>query len=431
MNADGPQRPVQDDTTFQAAAANVVSRLQADMARLVRALPGRISRAADVQRALKVDAKLGWQVYRTATARSPSEAGSNIPQRVSFDRLLRTARARGVPEDIVTELGVAFDRFEAFVLQHAGERDSFESMIASLGSEARESLDLRHKKGAFKANAHLRGAQALTQFKTAIVFPSQKPDHNDLVVLRGMVDLLRSNPIVPLVLAQHFMRWSQGPIEHVKREPLDANAEVGKGVSVLRGFSSDPLPTVRTIGQDSGALETQLMGMGIGRTAATTIVTGEIVRDELSPYAPDPENPDDDSDPVLTSHAAIGCPVETLVHDVLFHRQVFDLERRLGRTGGQLLPKVFVYDTADPGFQPPEPPRLGEPHVLAIEERATFLGSGADAAATVDVPRYVELIRFACQRVGIDPADLMVYRCRVEYPLLPSTVAVRFELPKD
>lgn len=33
-------------------------------------------------------------------------------------------------------------------------------------------------------------------------------------------------------------------------------------------------------------------------------------------------------------------------------------------------------------------------------------------------------------RVGWDPAEFELFRCTLEYPLLSSTVRVRFELPQ-
>jgi hypothetical protein len=40
-----------------------------------------------------------------------------------------------------------------------------------------------------------------------------------------------------------------------------------------------------------------------------------------------------------------------------------------------------------------------------------------------------ELCRYAFERLGWDAERFDVYRCRVEYPVLPSTVVMQFELP--
>ena len=50
--------------------------------------------------------------------------------------------------------------------------------------------------------------------------------------------------------------------------------------------------------------------------------------------------------------------------------------------------------------------------------------------STPDVPRYPELVRYALDRAGFDAEKFDVYRCRVEYPVMPSTVALTWELPK-
>lgn len=59
-----------------------------------------------------------------------------------------------------------------------------------------------------------------------------------------------------------------------------------------------------------------------------------------------------------------------------------------------------------------------------------YLGKGPSVMHTPDVPRYAEMIQYAFDRLGWDEARFDVYRCRVEYPVMPSSVVVRFDLPE-
>jgi hypothetical protein len=63
-------------------------------------------------------------------------------------------------------------------------------------------------------------------------------------------------------------------------------------------------------------------------------------------------------------------------------------------------------------------------------ESVTYLGKGPSVLYTADVPRYPELANYAFERLGWDGERFDVYRCRVEYPVLPSTVAMVFDLPE-
>jgi len=47
---------------------------------------------------------------------------------------------------------------------------------------------------------------------------------------------------------------------------------------------------------------------------------------------------------------------------------------------------------------------------------------------TPDVPGYVELLEYVFDRLGWDSREFDVYRCGIEYPVLPSTTGISFEL---
>jgi hypothetical protein len=62
-------------------------------------------------------------------------------------------------------------------------------------------------------------------------------------------------------------------------------------------------------------------------------------------------------------------------------------------------------------------------------ESVAHLGRGPSALYATDVPRYVEMGRYIFDRLGWDAERFLVYRCRLEYPVLPSTVVMQFDLP--
>ena len=42
----------------------------------------------------------------------------------------------------------------------------------------------------------------------------------------------------------------------------------------------------------------------------------------------------------------------------------------------------------------------------------------------------VEMAAWALERVGWDSEKFYVYRCRVKYPVMPSSVVIRYDLPE-
>ena len=49
---------------------------------------------------------------------------------------------------------------------------------------------------------------------------------------------------------------------------------------------------------------------------------------------------------------------------------------------------------------------------------------------TADVPRYPKIAGYVFDRLGWDGSRFDVYRCRVQYPIVPSSVMLQFELPE-
>jgi hypothetical protein len=77
----------------------------------------------------------------------------------------------------------------------------------------------------------------------------------------------------------------------------------------------------------------------------------------------------------------------------------------------------------------PIPDNYTERQALPVPVKVDRLGVGSNAVATPDVPQYPEMLAYLCERAGWDPERFEVFRCRVQYPILNSVVAVRFQLP--
>ena len=72
-----------------------------------------------------------------------------------------------------------------------------------------------------------------------------------------------------------------------------------------------------------------------------------------------------------------------------------------------------------------------ERDLLPFQESVVFLGKGPAALRTLDFPRYVEMAEYAFKRLAWDGGRFDAYRCRVAYPVMPSTVTFWFDLPKQ
>jgi hypothetical protein len=213
-----------------------------------------------------------------------------------------------------------------------------------------------------------------------------------------------------LTIVRPYVTNDDGTAREVRREPLDPTTDQTSSLGLLREFCSQPLPRFR-VGQTApGRLYGELVSNGVGKQAAITCIEGHVVRAAPSRYR-------EEANRVGAYVAQIRIPYEVLLLDLLVHEDTF----------GPLAPTAFT--VAEHLGEVVAAGRCEEWRPLGPREPAAYLGKGASALATADFPRYSELGRYIFNRLGWDGERFDVYRCRVDYPVLPSTVVMAFDLP--
>ncbi len=405
--------------TFERQATAVLHRLRASLSVLIGAVPsvGELRKAADLQRALGIGSTLAWQVYKLAHARDPLAEASSVPRAGGMKRLFEAAARRGVPAEHIEASAAAIQEFDELVKVHAGDRAAFDSMVSGLTDEGSQLADAQQKRAAFRANSYLWGVQARTQLKCSILSPSSSSSTSmDLLQLQGYVSLRRFRRAIPLLISGIGLmdddEHKHNILPPYRREPLVGDGAAAQGALLLTEFCSQPPPEIRTRRSEAGDVQTELVACGVGNESAVTYMFGDVVRSLPGPYS-------DDTRPGLAGHAWVRVPAEVLIHDVLIHEEAF----------GVLTPKTSVYGdhNRSPGASAFD---LSEANLLGVKESAVYMGKGPSVLQTLDVPRYPEMAQYAFDRLGWDGEKFDVYRCRVAYPVMPSSVVVRFELPE-
>jgi hypothetical protein len=402
---------------FEEQATSVLRRLRGAVSAVIEAVPGSgsISKAADLQRALNIRSTLAWQVYRLAYAAGPVVEASAIPGVTAMNHFFEAASARQVPNDVIIRARRAVEEFKAVVQAHAGDRSAFDSMISALDGSRSTHIDLQHKRAAYKANSHLWGVRAKTQLSCFMHQPSaDNPDMIDLVGIRGMIGLRRLRRNAPWVISRVRLSDADGRVQErhqIERgSPIDPIEDGAPAVSLLRDFCSKPLPKFSVAPGGEGLVNVELQPTSVGDQSAVTCLIGDAYRSVFSLHST-PETPEH------TMQTIVRTPCETLIHDVLLYHGMFP----------EQLPQVCVYSD----LRAVTTTLLGrERDLLPMSETVIYLGRGPQVLSTPDVPRYAEMVQYALDRVGWDASKFDVYRCRVEYPIMPSSVVTIVEPPK-
>ncbi len=148
----------------------------------------------------------------------------------------------------------------------------------------------------------------------------------------------------------------------------------------------------------------------VGKCAAVTCMEGHLTRKPVQRYSTE-------GDRKGGSAVAVRTPVEVAILDLLLHEDTY----------GPIEPSVFVH--AEHTGEMPWEGLIHNRHRLPVHHSVVYLGKGPTALHTPDVPRYAEMARHVFERAGWEAERFDVYRCRIEYPVMPSSIGVAFDLP--
>jgi len=185
---------------------------------------------------------------------------------------------------------------------------------------------------------------------------------------------------------------------------LDTPAVRDIGVPLMEKFCSQPLPPVRRRSGEQGMLEDELLPGPVGQTGASTLITGEILREVAPAHQTTPGE-------TALFGTGVRTPGELLISDHIVHRDLFPGAVRELRVFGELI----------------SPTTQDERDLLPVGDRLQHLGRGIDRVRTADIPDYGEMLDTVFSITGWNAKDFEVYRVRMRYPPLPVSVILRHD----
>lgn len=409
------RRRVRPDSlqSFEQQAVAMIGRVRSAISAVIAAMPGNLRKATDLHRAAELDMKLSWRLFKVVGAADPLLAGPHIPGAANIRTFVRAASRVGVDPKLLATVEAAAGDFERFVVTHADDRSAFDSMISALakGADA-DQANLQQRRAAFRANRHLWGVQARTQVKCVFTDIGDDPGMVNVAVVDGYVGIRQLRRSAPLIAVSARVADDAGAPLPVRREPIDPRSESEHGLALLRDFCSHPLPGLREVRAAAGFVCGELVNSDVGNNGAVTCFTGWRARNVASRYRAT-------HNLHATTHGSVRVPCESIIICLLSRRGIF----------GDATPQLAVY--SDHRAELPYPCHLQRMDDLLLpDEGVAYLGHGANVLSTPEVPWLGEMAQYVLDRMGWDGDDFDVHRCRIAYPVLPSTVAINIDLPK-
>lgn len=394
--------------SFTAGASEHVRAVQAALVDLLAGAGLAGARPTTVGRTLGLDKTLAWKIVRFMEDEDLAGAARHMPGSGGVEIVLKAARKRGATNDQIEAVREADRVLRAFVEQHAGDRRSFETMLASGGRDER--IEAEERRAYYRAGSAVWGVRARVQFLMLALRPSEKTDGMlDAVQISGLIDFERLRPDVPWIIRRLRAASDTGKGLSFEREPLDPEGKTGPTVPLLPSYCSQPLPQLEQFTGSNGWVYDQIAPGPVGRRGALTCITGEIYRSAL-PYRRSEDNAE------ARYALTVRTPVEGVLFDLLLHRSLSHFQPKHTRVRGLLEDRPSTGASAADSGELTAPGRsqpLGSPPVLQ----------------TPRIPGYAQMI---AEGLGLANWGSMegfrAYRSEIAYPVAPCEIMKHFEI---
>lgn len=392
-HADGPA-----SSTFESQAAYALEGLRESLAGLVRALP-QVERAADLRRTLDLDAALAWQIHTLATSDDVLRAGRVIPKSGAMERLIRAARAVQLEESLVQRVQEAYRAFERTVEEHAGDRETFDAILAAMRPDDGVALQ-KTRRNAFKANAALWGVSVRTTVN-CVIFNERPTGEHDCLSIRARIDVrrLREGGAIAVYASSRTWGGPSCPPEGTPNVAVDA-------CELIPEACSTPVPPLNRCEMPDGTWRDFVRLEGLGRSSEVTVFWRTL---SLNFPGGSRTPPHGCTTPCLE-------PTEATVINLLVPRGWSDpstVRSLMAPADSQFLPAGAT-----------------GPAAMPFEGSAEHLGNRMAALYTRHAPMLPEIVSRELARVGWDPAGFDIYRCVVTYPVLHAAVHLFVDGPR-
>lgn len=382
-------------SSFEQEARVVLTSLRTAMGRMLAAVPGQPTRPTDLKETLDIRFSLAWEAFKVAQATDPFQVAAYIPRAEAMAKLFDAAKARHVKAGVITALEEIYADFLQLVQRHAGERSTFDAMVAALGGEGSEQIGLKDRRAAFRVEANLWGMQARVWHKLTIGNAGPTDPVADAIAVTGCIGFHALRPVPPVPLFRRFAtsekHGPQGPITEAVEAP-----------NVLKEFCSRPTPVVSVIA-DGAAVNDVFQPDGVGRTA---LIDCYVRQQRLAiPFH---------GEHFWTHASFVHTPCEWMVMDMLVPAERWNSASASVRTFGNVanVPQAL---TCDPNL------------VMPTREVVRHLGTSIDALFDPLLPRGPELVRYVLAGMGWSEMEFDIFRCVVRYPILHSVVSIEIK----
>jgi hypothetical protein len=393
---------------FESDALRAVAEVRGAFTRIIESKGRGMKSVGALSEAFGVHRKLAWQISKVAYESDPFLAARHMPNPKAIETWLLAAGERGVEPGLLASARSAALAFESVLETHARTRTELEMLLESCAPTGDPAAESKWREQAYLGNSFTWGAHCRALLAICVLTPSEdRPRHFHAAQVRGLLGFRQTRPGVRWIVNQSVVADDESKTQTtLERTPLDPHAaNAHGGVPILPRFCSTPTPAItRRVGAD-GMVHDEFLPGPVGQSGERTLVTGELMRNIGPDHATE-------HDKVAHFGAAVRTPAELLHFDLFVHHALFGPVTRELRVFSDLATPI-AFDDAD---------------ALCVSEPITRLGRGIALSQTPDIPGYADLASAVFDALRVDHDDYDLYRVRLPFPPMPTTVMLRHEL---
>ncbi len=404
------QLPPAEDAELRRRAEEVGEALQRAVEALVSELGSLgIHDQRSIQAAFDLSQAATSKLLSSIRRADPLATLNMIPGPEALGQMAAGAARAGVSRTALVAAEEAIARLRGFVDGEIGGRATLDAMLSDWVQESRASFELRHKSAAFKAMSAVRGVQADLVFNAGIVYPAAQGERLDCIGLDALLGCRRSRPTGSLRLSGAHMPppGASFQLTSLAGGPVEAMSDL-----LMPEYSTLAAERFETA-RHGDRLEATVSDLPLGQRHARgqDIVSAQVFRGLHRQRR-------GDGGPTAGFAGQAEPPAEVCVVDALVHDEVWP----------DIQPRLCLFDTVVRGIAHPDDP-WRQADRLDMLESVQPLGRGPDAFRLPEFPRYPELVRDVCARLGWDANRLRGWRVRVRYPIYGAQIGLAFPLP--
>jgi hypothetical protein len=401
-------RVAPDAPEIEVVATRALRRVQESFSTVLTAVPGRTARAHEIEKSLGLHKTLAWKIAQITEADDPVTIYQRLPGAAAINKVLEAAARRGVDRrdldtvrDRVAEVG-------RIVTEHAGDAETFVMMLSGFGARHQPETDLYYRKQAFQSTSYLCGVQAETILRSVVVNGGEG-DMLDATVIFGCRDLIRLRADRGWTINRWRPTDDEGKPIPIVRKPKGETANGSPPLILQRGPAGQRI--LRRSITDDEIIEDEIAPGPVGRSGAVTFYTGEVLRGVMSRYRVETSHQ-------LAQNLEVRTPCRAIIFDHLVHKDLF----------GRVEPELRVF--GELAGRPLWSNVRSDRDRLSVFESVEYRGRGLDVLPAAEAPEYADLVGRLGADVGWALEEFDVYRLRMAYPYVPTTITYSYPLPE-